>query len=227
MKNITLILFFVFFVFTINAQKSTYDTVPYTIDYHNGRLEMFKHEPIVPGKTIFLGNSLTEFCDWRKHLSDSTIINRGVAGDNTYGVLKRLNDIIVRCPSKLFIEIGINDIAQNIPDSIIAVNVFRIVTSVKKELPETMVFVCSVLPTNDAVKKEYPDAFNKNEHVVNVNKLLKGGQIKNRFIYIDTYKILTDKNGKLNESYALEDGLHIGAAGYNLWIKLLKDKKYL
>jgi lysophospholipase L1-like esterase len=227
LKNIALIISFALHAFTAHAQILAYDTVPYALEYHDSRLETFSHEPVVQGKTIFLGNSLTEFCDWKKHLNDSTIINRGIAGDNTYGVLKRLNDIIVRRPSRLLIEIGINDIAKNIPDSIIAINIFQIVKSVKKILPETIVFVYSVLPTNDAVKKEYSDAFNKNSHVVNVNKLLKAEQRKAGFIYIDTYKMLADKNGKLNKKYALEDGLHIGSAGYQLWIKLLKDKKYL
>lgn len=227
MKRMGLLLSFALFAFIANAQKADYDSIPYALDYHESRLEIFRHEPIVRDKIIFLGNSITEFCDWKKHLNDSTIINRGIAGDNTYGVLKRLNEVIARRPSKLFIEIGINDIAKNVPDSIIAGNIFLIAKIVKDSLPGTTVFVCSILPTNDAVKKEYPDAFNKNTHVLNVNKLLKYGQLKGRFIYIDIYKMLAGKNGKLNKKYSLSDGLHLNSIGYKLWIQFLRDRKHV
>src|SRR5215469_9607925 len=73
------------------------------------RLAQFASEPIVPGRIIFLGDSITEMGDWRKALNDSTVINRGVGGDITSGVVGRLKDITDRHPSKVFILLGIND----------------------------------------------------------------------------------------------------------------------
>jgi lysophospholipase L1-like esterase len=81
------------------------------------------------------------------------------------------------------------------------------------------------LPTNDNVKSEYPDAFNKNPQIDFVNKQLKLSAKKNKFSYIDLSKELRDKNGDLDIRYANPDGLHLNEKGYETWVKLLKMLK--
>ena len=59
---------------------------------------------------FFKGNSLTEQAgDWSKRLNIATVKNRGIAGDITYGVLQRLNEIWYYKPTAVFILIGINE----------------------------------------------------------------------------------------------------------------------
>lgn len=225
----TLLLAFTFSLTTIISfgQNTIYDTIQYAKEYHQERLALFKSESIIKDKIIFLGNSITEFANWKKLLNDSSIINRGIAGDNTFGVLARLEDVITRKPSKLFIKIGINDISQNIPAEIIVKNIFAIVERVKAKSPTTKIYVHSILPTNDNVKKEYPDAFNKNDRVNFVNEQLRQNANINKFTYIDLTKIFKDKEGKLNVKYAEPDGLHLNEIGYQTWVRLLKEKGYL
>jgi lysophospholipase L1-like esterase len=212
---------------TVVGQNIVHDTIQYAKEYHQKRLTLFRSEPVVKGKIIFLGNSITEFGEWQKLLNDSTVINRGIAGDNTFGVLARLEDIVNREPSKLFIKIGINDISQNIPVEIIVKNISTIIKNVQTKSPMTKIFIHSILPTNDNVQKEYPDAYNKN-HIVNlVNKQLKNQAKKLNVIYIDIDKIFRDKNGKLDIKYSDSDGLHLNELAYNTWIKLLRKNKYL
>jgi lysophospholipase L1-like esterase len=229
MKKNTLILLFnmAFFTFAAQGQKLPYDTTPYAMDYHNQRLAIFKKEPVVKGKIMFLGNSITEFGNWKKWLNDTTVINRGIAGDNTFGVLDRLQDVIDRQPAKLFLKIGINDIAKNIPDKVIVDNIFTIVQRVKTGSPTTQIFVHSILPTHDSVKIEYPDAYNKNNHVVNINNQIKQKAKKKGFTFVDIYTILSDTNGKLTAKYAENDGLHLNTEGYQLWLNLLEKQGYL
>ncbi len=222
---------FVFFICLASliavGQNIVYDTIRYAKEYYEKRLAVFRNEPVLKGRVIFLGNSITEFGDWQKLLNDSGVINRGIAADNTFGVLDRLEDVITRQASKLFIEIGINDISQNIPVAIIAKNIFTIAARVKAKSPGTKIYVHSILPTNDNVKNEYPDAFNKNEQVNLVNRQLKKNAKKNEFTYIDLNKELRDRNGMLDTKYAKPDGLHLNKIGYQTWVKLLKKKKYL
>src|SRR5215831_11916557 len=90
-----------------HSQNIKYDTIRYAREHYEKRISLFKSEPIKKGRIIFLGNSIMEFGDWKKLLNDSTIINRGIAADNSFGVLDRLEDVIVRQPSKLFMKIGI------------------------------------------------------------------------------------------------------------------------
>ena len=209
------------------GQSIVYDTIRYAPEYYKERMGVFKAEPIVKGKIIFLGNSLTEYGDWPKLLNDPTVVNRGIAADNTFGVLERLDDVISRQPKKLIIEIGINDIAQNIPEDIIAKNILTIVQRVRDRSPQTLISVLSILPTNDNVKNEYPDAYNKHKQINSLNTQLKHAAKDNRFIYVDLASALSDKDGKLDIKYANADGLHLNDAGYYQWITLLKKLKVL
>lgn len=227
MKKIVFILFFSLISIAAIGQNLTYDTIQYAKEYYKKRIAIFNSEPVIKGKIMFLGNSLTQFGDWKKLLNDSSIINRGIAGDNTHGVLTRLNDVIIRQPAKLFIEIGINDIAQNIPSQIIVKNILLIVERVHAQSPRTKIYVASILPTNDNAKNDYPDSFNKNHLINALDNQLKQNAKGNRYTYIDLKNELKDKNGKLDTKYADPDGLHLNKLGYNVWIKFLKANKYL
>jgi lysophospholipase L1-like esterase len=227
MRNRLFLLLFYLITFSVVGQASVYDTIQYAKQHHKTRLDLFKNEPVLEGKIIFLGNSITEFGNWQKLLGDSSVINRGIAGDNTFGVLARLKEVIDRKPSKLFVKIGINDISQNIPAEIIINNISSIIERVKVNSPVTKIYLHSVLPTNDNVKNEFPSAYNKNDIVLSVNKQLEKLAKKYNIIYIDINKIFKDKNGKLDVKYADPDGLHLNDLGYTTWVEFLKKKKYL
>ncbi len=151
MKYIFLLLLF---PLVTSAQSVTnqniFDTVPFSQEHTPQRLAQFAKEPIVPGRIIFLGNSITERGDWKKVLNDSTVINRGIGGDITYGVLKRLQDITDRDPSKVFILLGINDIGKDIPYVVIADNYLKIVREIHDKCPKTvfMLRACSLSTPN-------------------------------------------------------------------------------
>jgi len=204
------------------GQNIKYDTIRYAKEYYQKRITAFKTEEVVKNKIIFLGNSLTQFGDWSKLLGDSTVINRGIAGDNTFGVLARLNDIVVRRPSKLFIEIGINDISQNIPQQIIVKNIKAIVQQVHANSPNTRIYVTSILPTNNNVKIEYPVAYHKDLQIDSTNRQLMQHAARDNYIYIDLSKKVKDKNGELDIKYAKSDGIHLNQIGYKIWSELIK-----
>ncbi len=141
--------------------------------------------------------------------------------------MARLDDVLNREPSKLFIKIGINDISQNIPTEIIVKNISTIIKTVKAKSPFTKIYIHSILPTNDNVKNFYPDAYNKNDKVKLVNGQIKKLARNNTIIYININKIFTDKQGKLDVKYADSDGLHINDVGYKVWVDFLKSNMFL
>src|ERR1700744_3391240 len=108
---------------TSRAQSLPYDTNSYIPDHWQARVAQFDKEQLKEGSIIFLGNSITEFGDWKQLNNNPVIVNRGIAGDITFGIMKRLDEVIALNPSKLFIEAGINDIQKNIPEAIIAKNI--------------------------------------------------------------------------------------------------------
>src|SRR5471032_746544 len=145
---------------TAPTTQRLYDTLPTMTELYATRMAKFEAEPVVPGRIIFFGNSITQGGDWAKLTGDSTVLNRGIGGDVTFGLLHRLHDITVRQPAKLFILIGINDISRDIPDAVIAANYRAIVSGVQSASPKTIMYVQSILPVNPDVPN-FPQHYDK------------------------------------------------------------------
>ena len=80
----------------------------YNNTYYQGRMELFNSLTPPKNAIVFLGNSITERGAWGELLPGQPIMNRGIGGDNTFGVLARLEGVANAQPKKLFllIEIG-------------------------------------------------------------------------------------------------------------------------
>ena len=227
MKYLLLLMLLPFFAKaqTIPSNQHLFDTIPFIPDHTTERLEQFKKQPLTQGGIIFLGNSITEMGNWAKLLNDTTVLNRGIGGDITYGVLKRIDDIINRHPKKLFVLLGINDIGKDIPDSVIAYNYFKIVNLVKAGSPATKIFVQSVLPVNPSIKN-FPQHYDKAEHIPRVNDMLQAQAAKLGYTYINLHPLFADAPNHLNAKYTFE-GLHLKPEAYVVWVAYLKKMKYL
>jgi lysophospholipase L1-like esterase len=225
MKRTILCLFGFLLTSSAFAQQRTYDTVPNLPEHYWVRMEKFKKETNIQGKTVFLGNSITEGGNWKKLLKDSTVINRGISGDNTFGVIARIDEIIKLKPSRLFILIGTNDLSKSIPDEVVIENIFSIVSRIKAGSPNTKIFVQSILPVNETVEK-FPTQFNNESHILIINDQLSHYAERLRYTYVDLYNKFLDEQGKLKASYTF-DGLHLNASGYQHWVEILKSLKYL
>ena len=215
--------------FAALAQKVTnqrvYDTIPFIPEHTPVRVAKFEKEPIVTGKVIFLGNSITEMGDWKKATGDTSVINRGIGGDITYGILKRLKDITDRQPSKVFLLIGINDIGKDIPDALIADNDLKIVREIHSKSPKTQIYVESVLPVNSTMPN-FPQHYDKEEHVVALNKLLQANAAAGGYTYVDIFHLFVDADGRLQSQLTYE-GLHVKPPAYIIWVDYLKKMGYL
>jgi lysophospholipase L1-like esterase len=223
--------FFILLLFplAVQAQNVTnqrvYDTIPFIPEHTPQRTAQFAKEPVVTGRIIFLGNSITEMGNWRKATNDTTVINRGIGGDITYGVLKRLKDVTDRQPSKLFILLGINDIGKDIPDAVIADNYLKIVKEVHAKCPQTKIYVESILPLNPTMPN-FPQHYDKEEHVLSVNKLLKANAQTGNYTFVDIFHLFVDSEGRLKSQYSYE-GLHLKPDAYVIWVDYLKKQGYL
>jgi lysophospholipase L1-like esterase len=206
------------------TNQRLFDTVGFIPEYYQPQLGKFEKEPVVTGRIIFLGNSITYLGDWKKLLNDSTVINRGIGGDITYGVLKRLGEVTKRQPSKLFILIGINDIGKDIPDAVIADNIRKIILRVQAESPSTKIYVQSILPLNPDVPN-FPQHYDKQEHVLNTNILIRQVAENTHVTYVNIHDLFTDSQGKLEAKYTM-DGLHLKpiGEGYLRWVEYLRKQ---
>lgn len=209
---------------SLNAQHQNIDST-YANSYYKGRMEVFQSLPETKNAVVFLGNSITERGHWNELLQDMVVMNRGIGGDNTFGVRARLDDILAQNPKKAFILIGINDIGRGLPIEVITENYRRILKRFKEETT-TKVYVQSVLPVNDKIlTADYLK--NKKDLVRQLNTNLKELASQFGVEYIDLYnQIFSDGEGNL-KSYQTIDGIHLKPAAYVEWVNYLKEKKYL
>lgn len=197
----------------------------YRTTYYEQKATLFRLLPDTKGEIIFLGNSITDIGEWAEIWQNKNVKNRGISGDNTFGVLARLDEVTSSQPDKIFIMIGINDLAVGTPDSVIIANYEAILTNIQNASPLTKVYVQSMLPTN-ADFTEFSRHQNKDTHIQNINATLQKLCAARGITYIDLYSRFIDSEGKLNKKYT-NDGLHINGYGYLLWKQVIEEKGYL
>ncbi|MFN4313033.1 MAG: glycerophosphodiester phosphodiesterase family protein [Chitinophagaceae bacterium] len=202
----------------LHSQKAVWDST-YRPGNYELKVSQFRSYHHSPNDVVFLGNSITDYNEWHELLQLPEARNRGISGDITFGVLERLDEVIKGQPSKVFILIGINDIARNIPDKVILQNYKRIIQRIKAGAPRTIIYFQTVLPVNN----EFParNHFNKDANIKTVNEGLKKLAAEENIHLIDTYQHFLDANGKLPKEFTY-DGLHLNAAGYTHWASLIR-----
>ncbi len=178
---------------------------------HQQKLSMFRACPETKGAIIFLGNSIIEGGNWNELFPEKSILNRGIGGDVTAGVLARLDEIVRHEPSKLFICIGTNDIAKGLDIPTIIANYKSIIETVRQQSPVTEIYVQSVLPVGKKVFTGHD-----NEKNLLLNEALQKLCTKQNIIYIDIHAEMIDTNGYLNRAYT-NDNLHLMGEAYLLW----------
>lgn len=222
MRSIWLLLFVISFQL-VKAQAS-YDS-SFRFYYYDQKLSMFEQMPTPKKAIVWLGDSITDGGEWSEFFPAYNTLNRGISSDNTFGVLNRLYEVVSRKPQKLFILIGINDIARNIPDEVILRNYRKIIDTIQKQSPVTKIYVQSLLPTNNNFT-QFKNHQNKTGHVLSLNEGLKKLCTEKKITYINLYDAFINSEGKLNEKYT-NDGLHLTGEGYRYWKQLLTNGNYL
>ena len=201
------------------AQTNRVDSSRFSVYYWHSK-DMFDNLPDISDEIIFLGNSITDGAEWFELLSNSKCLNRGISGDVVDGVLLRL-DAITRCkPGKVFLMIGVNDLAKGETNEFIISKILEIAKRIKSESPETALYIQSILPVNpnSGMFKNHTD---KGDNIIYINSELKAMADSNAYNYIDLHSSFTDSNGFLKMSFTL-DGLHLNYKAYKAWSEIIK-----
>jgi len=172
-------------------------------------IETHKADPIV-----FLGDSMTDEGHWHELFPKLNLVNRGIGGDTTAGVLNRIDQVTKLAPPKIFLMIGTNDLCFNrqIPD--IIKNYDEILSILHQRLPNTKIYMESVLPFNDHI---FPSVYLRtNENIKTLNVGIKKLAQLHNDPYIDLTKYFSDKDGRLPAEDTV-DGLHLNEKGYAIW----------
>ncbi|MHC0443209.1 GDSL-type esterase/lipase family protein [Flavobacterium sp. 3-210] len=191
--------------------------------FYDQRRSFFESMPAGKNEIILLGDSITNCANWDEIFSGKNVKNRGISGDITLGVLDRMDEVVNRHPKKVFILIGINDIALNLNKEIIISNYQKIISKIKNDSPATLIYIQSILPTNDEFTT-FKNHQGKMDVIKEVNLDLENLAKQNKIFFLNIFPEFLDDQGKLSKEFT-NDGLHLLGNGYLRWASILK--KYI
>lgn len=201
---------------TIGCEKKY--TIANYYDYYVKKCESFI-EDIKKDKgadVVFLGDSITDWCDLNSYYPEYKVANRGIAGDTTSGLLDRLDFCAYALEPKIvYMMIGINNI-----DSMFE-NYESLLKEIKSNLPNSKALIASLTPISQE---------GGNKKVIAANKRIEEYSKNYSFTYLDLYSHMVDKDDyeQIDDSCFL-DGLHPNAKGYEIMTSIIKPviKDYL
>ena len=206
--------------FTKNPKVST--------EYYDKKCEVFETENgnFAHGQTVFIGDSITDGCALDVYYSDlpGAVYNRGIGGDSTGGVLKRLKlSLFDINPSRIVLMIGINDINGLVPKAQILKNYSEILSKIKTNLPEAEVICVSILPVNlDLEGYTMISAERSNATAKEINPEIEKLAASYGYGFVNMFDAFCDEDGYLIRELS-PDGIHLNHEGYIKYSSLLKD----
>ena len=177
-------------------------------NYHKAKVSIFEMMPNDSNEIIFLGNSITDYCDWNELFGNQRIKNRGISADVISGVIERLDEVTESHPDKIFLLIGINDLQRKqTPDQILK-DYEHLIELIKEKSPATKIYIQSLLPT------KRPNL--NNTDIIKINQGLLILADRNNLTFIDLFDKFKTENNEMNMDYSFE-GLHPNGKGYLVW----------
>lgn len=183
-------------------------------EFYNGKLAMFQEEnQEYAHKTVdavFLGDSLTDGYDVKSYYPEYTVLNRGIGGDTTIWLEKRLDVSLYSVKTKVAIMlIGANNMETMFE------NYQRILQSFKENVPKTKIILLSLTSMGgEWGKKNQLAAYNN----VKIKKLAE----QYGFEFVDLYSALLNlETGEIYDEYTT-DGGHLTPKGYQVVTNCIK-----
>lgn len=177
-----------------------------------------------PHGTVFVGDSLTQRYPLNEFYPGLHVYNRGIDGDTTEGVRKRLElSIFDLKPSIVVLQIGTNDLqVAGLSKEITIANIQQIIRVIETTQPSIKIILVSLYPVNLSVDKlvnKFIVGPRNNEDIQTINHALEKIQ---GVTYVNAYPHLLNEEKELNLQFSKE-GLHLSLAGYATITPLIKN----
>ena len=189
--------------------------------YHQDDLRL-EAQPRVPGRVVFLGDSITDIWNLQKFFPGKPYINRGISGQTSSQMLLRFRqDVIDLKPKVVVILAGTNDIAENTgPVTLEQVEGNLMSMAQLATANHIRVVLCSVLPS--AHYWWHPELKDPAPRIVALNKWIKAYAAEKGYVYVDYYSAMADAAGGLPKKLS-PDGVHPSAAGHAVMAPLAES----
>lgn len=180
------------------SYQEHYDTMVSHYEDENGDYADYEVD------VAFLGDSITEGYDLSAHYPEHVCVNRGISGDTTFGLERRLDVSLYQLKPKVAVLlIGINNVYTMLD------NYEDIIVGMKDNVPDTDIVICSLTPVGD----RYAD---RNPWVAYGNAMIGKLATEHGCTFIDLYTPLFDVTSGEMRAECTEDGLHLNHLGYTI-----------
>ncbi len=162
---------------------------------------------------VFLGDSITQGWndDFRGFFGGLNVMNRGISGDTSRGLLLRLpGDVLDLNPKAVVIMVGANDLAEKARGETVFTNVKLIVDRLKKHSDAMRIIVCETFPCA-------PDDYRPVAEIQKINALYaETWDDDARVTVVKTYRLFAGSDGA-SLPKLLPDRVHPNTSGYAVW----------
>jgi lysophospholipase L1-like esterase len=174
----------------------------------NGKLDPSKRH------VVLVGDSLTEAWEAKgrtaKYLPAlaERVLNRGIGGDTTRGLARRLDESIYSLnPSHIILNIGVNDLGAEGDVAPAGERFAALVKEIREKLPAVPLIVVTVAPCRGKFAPRNPLIVAYDEHV-------RRAAAATGCTLLDLHAQVVDEKGELPEALAVPDGIHWSDAMY-------------
>lgn len=200
------------FVFYLPNQKNKEEREKLFKQFYQAKIETFAEEnkTISNPDVVFLGDSLTDGYDLTHYYPEYNCINRGISGDTTFGLEKRLRVSAFEInPKVVCMLIGGNNLSTMFQ------NYEQILISLKENLPNTKIILLSLTAMGNQWAKN-------NDLAIANNQKIKSMAQSYQFEFVDLFTPLYDyKKGTIKDGLSV-DGVHFSSEGYTIVTEQIK-----
>lgn len=162
-------------------------------------------------KIVFLGDSRIECAEWSELLGTSEISNRGISGDTTAGILRRLPASLPDNGVLCIIQAGVNDLSNGYSVDFV-INQYRDILNYLLVQKHSRVIVTSII----LVGENHPSLL---APINECNRKLQSLASSAGADWVDFNPSLC-ADGFLPAQYS-NDGVHLNGGGYEVLVKVL------
>jgi len=149
--------------------------------------------------------------DLAEWFPDVQVLNRGIGGDTTSQILRRIGTAI-HAPKAVFLLAGTNDLHSGSRPAEVAQRIGAIADAILATAPGVQIHLQSIMPRGANFARE----------IAETNELTRALVASRHTVqYLDLWPALADSKQALRDEYTF-DGLHLTGRGYAAWVDVLR-----
>lgn len=161
---------------------------------------------------LFLGDSITDSLSFYEIINESNVIAE--FGFTARKSVSELDSIEKQNPENIFIMLGMNDMLNNENSDKFAEDYSNLINSIRERVPDTNIYIQSILPVDPKVREKKPVL--TNENIDKFNKVLIKFAKEENINYVNLSSIIEEDKDLLEP-----DGIHTKYDFYILWLNYL------